>query len=53
MGCSTAHREPDPQSAGTTDLGRMVTTQVDSVGTLRVVYMTDPEGNIIEIQSWS
>ncbi len=27
MGCSTAHRELDTQRAGTTDLGRMVTTK--------------------------
>ncbi len=40
-------------AGGGAELGRVVTTQVESVGTLSFVYVTDPEGNIIEIQSWS
>jgi len=26
---------------------------VEEVGTLRVVYSRDPEGNIVELQKWS
>jgi len=38
-------------SGGT--VGRVATTEVDSVGVLRVVYARDPEGNIVELQKWS
>ena len=37
---------------GGADLGRVVSSQVPGVGTLTFTYMTDPEGNILEIQSW-
>jgi len=40
-------------TAGGSTLGEVVTTQVDDVGFLRVVYARDPEGNIIELQKWS
>ena len=33
------------------DLGEIVTTEIAGLGTLSFVYMTDPEGNIIEIQN--
>jgi predicted enzyme related to lactoylglutathione lyase len=33
-------------------LGKTVTKEVPEVGILTFTYMTDPEGNIIEIQSW-
>lgn len=32
--------------------GELVTKEVIGVGVLTVVYTTDPEGNIIEIQNW-
>ena len=32
--------------------GDLVTHDVKSVGTLSFVYMEDPEGNIIELQTW-
>lgn len=35
------------------DLGRISETVVEGVGTITFVYMTDPEGNILEIQHWS
>lgn len=38
---------------GGTQLGEVVTGQVENVGTINVVYARDPEGNIIEIQKWS
>ena len=40
-------------AAGGSTVGNVVTTQVDGVGVLRVVYARDPEGNIVELQKWS
>lgn len=34
-------------------LGEVVGTTVPGVGELRITYARDPEGNIIELQSWS
>lgn len=34
-------------------LGKITTKEVPGVGLLTFVYMTDPEGNIIELQNWS
>ncbi len=36
-----------------TALGKITKKEVEDVGTLIFVYFRDPEGNIIEIQSWS
>jgi predicted enzyme related to lactoylglutathione lyase len=38
--------------AGGGAVGEIATSQVDSVGVLRVVYARDPEGNIVELQKW-
>ena len=40
-------------AAGGSTVGNIVTTEVDRVGALRVVYARDPEGNIAELQKWS
>ncbi len=32
--------------------GKIIENDIDDVGHLTAVYMRDPEGNIIEIQSW-
>src|SRR5947208_12887923 len=40
-------------AAGGSTVGNTVTTEVDDVGVLRVVYARDPEGNIVELQKWS
>ena len=40
-------------AAGGSTVGNIVTTEVDRVGVLRVVYARDPEGNIVELQRWS
>ncbi|RJP65552.1 MAG: VOC family protein [Candidatus Abyssobacteria bacterium SURF_17] len=40
-------------SAGGKHFGKLVDTEVPGVGRLTVVYVTDPEGNIIELQRWS
>lgn len=39
--------------AGGSELGEIVQHPVPGVGLLTFIYMTDPEGNIIEIQNWS
>ena len=41
------------QMRGGSSVGEIVTTHVTGVGTLRVVYARDPEGNIVELQKWS
>jgi len=38
---------------GGTDLGQPVEVEIPAVGRLTFLYMTDPEGNILEIQNWS
>ena len=39
--------------AGGDALGEVVVKQVPGVGELTFTYATDPEGNIIELQSWA
>ena len=34
-------------------LGQIVTTEIPGAGKITLVYLTDPEGNIIELQHWS
>ena len=38
---------------GGSQLGELVTRTVPGAGELTVVYMRDPEGNIVEVQSWA
>jgi len=40
-------------AAGGGAVGSIATTEVSGVGSLRVVYARDPEGNIIELQKWT
>ena len=37
---------------GGSDYGEKVTIDISGVGELTLIYMTDPEGNIIELQRW-
>ena len=37
---------------GGNNLGRITTEVVPNVGTLTFVYITDPEGNIVELLNW-
>lgn len=37
---------------GAVNLGEVVEKEVANVGLLKFVYFRDPEGNIVEIQSW-
>jgi predicted enzyme related to lactoylglutathione lyase len=41
------------QAAGGGSVGDVVALPVPGAGTVTFVYLTDPEGNIIELQSWS
>ncbi len=38
---------------GGRDLGEIVERDVEGVGRITFIYMTDPEGNILEIQHWA
>ncbi len=40
-------------AAGGGALGATVCREIPDVGTITFAYLTDPEGNIIELQSWS
>ena len=39
-------------SAGGKCVGEMVTIDIPDAGMITFIYMTDPEGNIIELQKW-
>lgn len=39
--------------AGGLDVGKVVSAAIPGAGAITVVYMSDPEGNIIELQRWS
>ena len=39
-------------NSGAEMLGQVTQKEIEHVGTLKFVYSRDPEGNIIEIQSW-
>jgi predicted enzyme related to lactoylglutathione lyase len=34
------------------DIGKVVTLDISGAGRLTLVYLTDPEGNILELQRW-
>ena len=40
-------------AAGGRALGEVVSAEIPGAGTITFVYVTDPEGNIIELQHWS
>ena len=40
-------------AAGGGSVGEIVTLEVSGAGSVTFVYLTDPEGNIIELQRWS
>jgi catechol 2,3-dioxygenase-like lactoylglutathione lyase family enzyme len=37
---------------GGNDIGKLVTLDIPGAGKLTLIYMTDPEGNIVELQRW-
>jgi predicted enzyme related to lactoylglutathione lyase len=40
-------------AAGGGVLGQVVSTEIPGAGTITFAYVTDPEGNIIELQRWA
>jgi predicted enzyme related to lactoylglutathione lyase len=40
-------------AAGGGTIGQVVSLEVPGAGTVTFVYLTDPEGNILELQRWS
>lgn len=40
-------------AAGGRCAGELVTVEIRGAGTITLIYMTDPEGNIIELQKWA
>jgi predicted enzyme related to lactoylglutathione lyase len=40
-------------AAGGEEIGRVASLDVPNAGRVTFVYLTDPEGNIIELQHWS
>jgi len=40
-------------AGGGSSVGSVSSSEVEGVGTLRVVYARDPEGNILELQKWN
>ena len=40
-------------AAGGGSVGQVVTLQIPGAGKITFVYLTDPEGNVIELQNWS
>jgi glyoxylase I family protein len=40
-------------AAGGGTVGQVVSLRIPDAGTVTFAYVTDPEGNIIELQSWS
>ena len=45
-------KRSDILSRGGRDVGKLVTLDIQGAGRLTLIYMTDPEGNIIELQKW-
>ena len=39
--------------AGGGEIGKTVPLEISGAGTVKIVYLTDIEGNIIELQHWS
>ena len=39
-------------AAGGGCVGDLVAAEIPGAGTVKMVYLTDPEGNIIELQKW-
>lgn len=40
-------------AAGGGTVGELVSVEIPDAGTLTFVYVTDPEGNVLELQHWS
>ena len=40
-------------AAGGGEVGALTTVPVAGAGTVSFVYLTDPEGNVLELQRWT
>jgi catechol 2,3-dioxygenase-like lactoylglutathione lyase family enzyme len=40
-------------AAGGRCVGELVTVEISGAGTITFIYVTDPEGNILELQKWT
>jgi catechol 2,3-dioxygenase-like lactoylglutathione lyase family enzyme len=40
-------------AAGGSEVGEVVTAEIQGAGTAILAYMADPEGNIVELQHWT
>jgi len=47
-----AAKRAEVLARGGTDVGQIVTIDIAGAGRLTLNYMTDPEGNIVELQRW-
>ena len=45
-------KRKEVQAHGGRDLGEVVTIDIPGAGRLTLIYMYDPEGNILELQRW-
>jgi glyoxylase I family protein len=45
-------KRAEVQRWGGRDLGQLVTLDIPGAGRLTLIYMRDPEGNIVELQKW-
>jgi catechol 2,3-dioxygenase-like lactoylglutathione lyase family enzyme len=45
-------KRAEVKSWGGRDLGQLVTLDIPGAGRLTLIYMCDPEGNIVELQKW-
>lgn len=39
-------------AAGGRCVGELITAEISGAGTITLIYMTDPEGNIVELMKW-
>ena len=46
------HKRTQIKELGGEDYGDLVTIDIAEAGKLSLIYMTDPEGNIVELQKW-
>jgi predicted enzyme related to lactoylglutathione lyase len=53
FGCTPVPPERDLSGQWLEDAtGKVVSVEVAGVGTITFAYLTDPEGNVIEVQRW-
>ena len=48
----TVYKRAQIKQLGGDDYGELVTIDIPQAGRLTLLYMSDPEGNIVELQKW-